>query len=104
MKFKRNAELSLSQRHDLIQGLSEVAEFYFDDLIEYGKDVNFNCGICAALHSVDVPNPYSTMDKLMQEMGDNYYDNYLRIETKKEWEPRAYMCLFLIEYLKDTIK
>jgi hypothetical protein len=42
------------------------------------------------------------MLKLMIETNEYSYGQYA--STPEEWEPRANMALFLVEYLKDTIK
>jgi hypothetical protein len=44
------------------------------------------------------------MEELMFEMGNDHYDSYFEIVEPEQWEPRANMCLFLVEYLKDSIK
>ena len=64
--------------------------------------VNIGCGICKALHDLKVKDAYEMMNNLMSEINDYSYGRY--VDTPKEWEPRANMCLFLVKYLKDTIK
>lgn len=106
MKFGRNKALSVTARKRLIKGLTEVAELYFDDKHQScsidPKKVNIGCGICKALHDLKVENAYQMMNQLMMETNEYSYGCY--VAKPKEWEPRANMCLFLVEYLKDTIK
>lgn len=109
MKFQHNKELSLAARKALIKGLTKVAELYFNgeyDMYMYktGCKVTIGCGICLALHNLKVKDAYGAMQELMFEMGNDYYGSYFEIEEPEQWEPRANMCLFLVEYLKDTIK
>jgi hypothetical protein len=106
MKFKHNKELSLKARKRLIKGLTQVAELYFSAehqpcSVDPNK-VNIGCGICKALHDLKVKNAYDLMNQLMQETNEYSYGQY--VAEPQEWEPRANMCLFLVEYLKDTIK
>lgn len=106
MKFERNEKLSVTARKRLIKGLTEVAELYFSD--KYWQHsgipdtVNIGCGICKALSDLGYKYAYSDMAKLLDETDEYSYGAYSY--TAKEWEPRATMCLFLVEYLKDTIK
>lgn len=106
MQFERNKHLSLNARKGLVKGLTKVAELYFNgDHIQYTEHpdkVNIGCGICKALHDLKFLHSYHAMQELMQEMNEYSYGQY--VNTPKEWEPRANMCLFLVEYLKDTIK
>lgn len=106
MKFKRNEELSLTSRKRLIKGLTQVAELYFNkDYQPYGVDpkkVNIGCGICKAMNDLGYKYSYMDMAYLLDEMNEYSYGPYTY--TPEEWEPRANMCLFLVEYLKDTIK
>jgi hypothetical protein len=106
MKFEHNKALSLTARKRLIKGLTQVAELYFSaDYVQggaYPDKVNVSCGICKALHDLQFSHSYYAMQQLMLEMDDDYYGKY--VYTPQEWEPRANMCLFLVEYLKDTIE
>lgn len=106
MKFERNKELSVTARKRLIKGLTQVAELYFNGKhqphFDNPKKVTIGCGICKALHDLKVKNAYDLMNQLMQETNEYSYGQY--VATTEEWEPRANMCLFLVEYLKDTIK
>lgn len=111
MKFERNKELTKYDRERLIESLTEIAQFYFDGKYRFctmststeEKVVVITNGICCALSSLrqDFPG-YYLIEQLEVEM-DNRYDNYRSITSPEGWEPRAYMCLFLVEYLKDTI-
>lgn len=106
MKFQRNKELSVAARKALVKGLTKVAELYFSaDYVQggaYPDKVNISCGICKALHNLQFSHSYGAMQQLMLEMGNDCYGKY--VYSTEEWEPRATMCLFLVEYLKDTIK
>lgn len=106
MKFERNEELSVTARKQLIKGLTQVAELYFNGkhqpYLDNPNKVTIGCGICKALYDLKVKNAYEMMNQLMQETSEYSYGYY--VATPQEWEPRANMCLFLVEYLKDTIK
>lgn len=106
MKFERNKHLSLTARKGLVKGLTKVAELYFNgkhiQYKEHPDKVNIGCGICKALHDLKFLHSYHAMQELMQETNEYSYGQY--VDTTEEWEPRANMCLFLVEYLKDTIK
>ena len=106
MKFEHNKALSLTARKELIKGLTKVAELYFSGehirCVAHPDKVNISCGICKALHDLEFSHSYHAMQELMQEMNEYSYGHY--VYTPKGWEPRANMCLFLVEYLKDTIK
>jgi hypothetical protein len=107
VKFERNENLSITEREEMIAGLTKVAELYFNGQYDmYGRDdkVTVGCGICKALMGVGCRSSYTGMEKLMFEMGNDHYGPYYNITKPEEWEPRATMCLFLVEYLKDTIK
>jgi hypothetical protein len=107
MKFERNYDLSIAARKEMIEGLTKIAELYFSGQYDmYGQigKVTIGCGICKALLDVGCISSYTGMQELMFEMGNDYYGRYCNITEPEEWEPRATMCLFLVEYLKDTIK
>jgi hypothetical protein len=107
MKFEHNYDLSIAQRKEMIEGLTKIAELYFSGQYDmYGQigKVTIGCGICKALMDVGCLHAYTSMQELMLEMGDDHYGSYHNITKPEEWEPRANMCLFLVEYLKDTIK
>lgn len=93
MKFLINKKLSLHQRFGLIEALEVVAKKYFDE--EY---LCTACGICAAVDA-----DYLTMGRLMREILEEDIILGKYTDTREEWEPRANMCLFLVEYLKDTV-
>lgn len=100
MKFNRNDSLIVEQRNALIKGLNAVAQDYFTDI----ERAETGCGICFALYRKQIPLVgYSTMSNLMEELEEE--ENFgPYAETPEDWEPRANMCLFLVEYLKDTIQ
>lgn len=105
MKFERNEKLSVTARKRLVKGLTQVAELYFSDKhLPHGgvpDTVNIGCGICKAMFDLGYKYAYSDMAKLLHETDEYSYGPYSY--TAKEWEPRANMCLFLVEYLKDTL-
>ena len=99
MKFPINKKLSIHQRFGLIEALEVVAKKYFSD--EY---ICTDCGICAAVGYQYIEDAdYLTMGRLMREIleEDSILGEYT--DTREEWEARANMCLFLVEYLKDTV-
>lgn len=106
MQFRRNKSLSVTARKRLIKGLTQVAELYFSDkYCYYGSKpdiVNIGCGICKALRDLEYKHSYDDMAQLLVETIDYSYGEY--VSTAEKWEPRANMCLFLVEYLKDTIE
>lgn len=106
MKFELNEELSVTARKRLVKGLTKIAQLYFNGkhqpYCDNPNKVTIGCGICKALYDLKVKNAYNLMNQLMQETNEYSYGQY--VNTPKEWEPRANMCLFLVEYLKDTIK
>ncbi len=99
-------QLSVTARERLVKGLTQVAELYFSDKhLSYGgvpDTVNICCGICKAMLDLGYKHSYDDMSKLMVETNEYSYGCY--VSTPEEWEPRATMCLFLVEYLKDTIQ
>jgi len=106
MHFELNKELTVTARKRLIKGLTKVAELYFSDkhwqCSGVPDTVNIGCGICKALTDLGYKYSYMDMAHLLDETDEYSYGPYSY--TAKEWEPRANMCLFLVEYLKDTIK
>jgi hypothetical protein len=96
--------LTRSERIDLRKQLLILAKNYFND-----DEVVTTCGICLALtKQTDTDNDddncyYIKMDMLLEEIfGDDHsLGNYTN--SHQEWEGRAYMCLFLAEYLQDTL-
>lgn len=90
--------MSEFNRDKLADCLFEVAQRYFTG----EGHVCTRCGICAAVDDFYGPNnsAYTAMSKLMKEIGEPagaFYGDY--VDTDAEWEPRAWMCLFLYEYL-----
>ena len=105
MQFRHNKELSVTARKRLMKGLTQVAELYFNGQHDMGEKVGkvtVGCGICKALFDIGCVDSYTGMSQLMRETNEYSYGEY--VSTPEEWEPRATMCLFLVEYLKDTIK
>ncbi len=103
---RSNNQLSYNERLELIPALVDLAEIYFNE----PHKIHFGAGICYSLYEVcNVEGSYHKMNRLMQEIG--YADGYEYFEgaepadfkTIDEWEPRAYMCLFLSEYLWNTL-
>jgi hypothetical protein len=92
--------LSQEQRIDLKEKLLLIAEWYFTK----EKDVTTCCGICKALDDAFGGDQeyYDYMASLLVEMHGSS-DLALYTNTYEEWESRAYMCLFLVEYLDSTI-
>lgn len=92
--------LTQDQRVHLKEKLQLLAEWYFTK----EKVISTSCGICNALSNAFEDSTYYVfMDKLLVELqGSEYLAGYT--DTYEEWESRAYMCLFLVEYLKDTIE
>jgi hypothetical protein len=84
--------LNQQERQDLSDVLFGVAQAYFT-----GGPVYTGCGICAATEK------YDEMRALMRELGEPYgvYGNGYApyTSTRGQWEPRAWMCLFLYTYL-----
>lgn len=105
MKFERNKELTVTARKRLIKGLNQVAELYFSGKYCHHSGVpdtvNIDCGICKAMNDLGYKYSYMDMQLLLDETNEYSYGEYTW--SAKEWEPRANMCLFLVEYLKDTI-
>lgn len=95
-----NTHLTTEERIDLRNQLLICAEKYFND-----TGVNTYCGICNAIsEQANDESHYDKMGKLLREIfqdNDEFLGDYTN--TYEEWEGRAYMCLFLAEYLKDTI-
>lgn len=91
-----------------------IAEKYFND----PKDINVICGICRNLaeefgrSNNEDESCYRQMEKLMQQIGyesnfryekDTYldYSHYIHYYTIEAWQSRAWMCLFMAEFLED---
>lgn len=84
-------------REELAQHLRVISGDYFD-----GEDVATDCGICAALSDNIDGIAYFVMEDLMTELGfkGTVFEAY--VHEREDWEPRAWMCLFLSEYLEET--
>lgn len=98
-------QLTRTERIDLRNQLLILAQNYFND-----KEVVTTCGICLALtkqtgtdNAIDEECYYVKMDKLLQEIFGDSRNLGDYTNSHQEWEGRAYMCLFLAEYLQDTI-
>lgn len=76
--------------------LTEVARRYFE---KDGIDPEF--GICFNAKRTGDSESYDKMRVIMYEMKepDAYYGGSAFLGGCKDWEPRAWMCLFLAEYL-----
>lgn len=80
--------------------LIDTANAYFN-----GDEGDYHCGICFATR--DFPNRYSydVMHQIMDELGERdqqdnrSYGPYSRL--RDNWEPRAWMCLFLAAWLTE---
>ena len=90
-------------REKLAKELREVAEAYFNG----DKDLQTTLGICAALAEKRATleeiawSAYRQMEKLLKDLGEPMrLSPYSR--NREDWEPRAWMCLFLAEYLENT--
>lgn len=98
--------LEYEERLELITALSDLAEVYFNEPYR----INIGAGICYSLMEVCKVNAaYGKMNSLMREIGYtdecDYFEgpepsSFMKIE---DWEPRAYMCLFLSEYLWNNL-
>jgi superoxide dismutase len=96
-----NTPLTTEERIDLRSKLLICAEKYFND-----TGVNTHCGICNAIsEQTNDSTYYDKMGKLLNEIFQDYNEFLAEYtNTYEEWEGRAYMCLFLAEYLQDTIE
>lgn len=104
--MKTYTPLTNEERLELIPALSSVAQAYYDA----PEEIHYNSGICYNLmHIGKVEWAYPKMGRLMRELGftEDYFedaiDKPVSSKTFEEWEQRAYMCLFLSEYLMQTI-
>lgn len=97
-------KLSNQARIELQQDLTTLAQWYFDN----DSRINTTCGICYALSQLYAQtgrdgNAYGKMEALLLEaVSDDSLGKYTY--TYEKWEDRAYMCLFLAEYLEGTIE
>jgi hypothetical protein len=94
-------------KEQLIKNLITVAEKYYNEPCKDYDDFiwsSFNNGICYALFKLTGSDydSYDLMEEVMRELGyeetESTFGDY--VYTHEEWEPRAYMCLILAEYLK----
>ncbi len=96
------AQLTQAERIDLKEKLQLIAEWYFTE----EQPITTSCGICLALSKAFGANHYySMMTRLLSEVfgaDSDFLADYT--DTYEEWESRAYMCLFLVEYLDTTIE
>jgi hypothetical protein len=97
--------LDYDQRLELIPALVDIARMYYD-----GNGINIRAGICFQLANfANVRSAYSKMTRLMIEIGYTYDDKYFEgpeltsFNSYEEWEPRAFMCLLLSDYLFSTL-
>ena len=94
--------LTTAERIDLRNQLLICSENYFDGILT----VSTTCGICNALATQTGESIY--YDKMEQLLSELFMEHTLMLgdytNTPEEWEGRAYMCLFLAEYLQDTIE
>lgn len=100
-------KLTQEERMELIPALSDIARAYYDE----PSKIDYGVGICYNLYEVaKLDGSYSKMGVLMKELGFNedYFEEAgaQTVHTKsfEQWEERAYMCLFLSEYLYDTLE
>lgn len=101
-----NTELDYDERLELIPALSDIARIYYDE----PDKINLFAGICYQLMELGkVQGAYTKMTRLMREIGyTSEYDYFEGPEPQEftiieEWEPRAYMCLLLSDYLFSTL-
>lgn len=87
---------------DFPQALRALAELYFDEVPVIHHDV----GICFNLSIITGKSSYDTMTVVMKQVG---YESFHSFRTEQgnyqkasiqEWQSRAWMCLFLAEYLE----
>jgi hypothetical protein len=99
-----NTELDYDERLELIAALSDIARIYYDE----PEKIDIRTGICYQLMELaNVQNAYGKMACLMKDIGytDDYFEgaNPYSFNSIEEWEPRAYMCLLLSDYLFSTL-
>ena len=82
-----------NERTRLIPSLEKTAERYFNK----DESLAIHCGICFVIKEYDL------MNSLMKDIGEPEYRFDAYHDTWEEWEPRAWMCLFLVAYLKDEL-
>lgn len=84
---------------ELPDALRQIAERYFN-----GMYVNVRSGICYALcDAYDYPGGYKHMARVMKELGfeNDFFAEPDPTAARGSWEPRAWMCLVLAEYLEN---
>lgn len=99
-----NTELDYDERLELIAALSDIARIYYDE----PDKIDIRTGICYQLMELaNVQNAYGKMACLMKEIGylEDYFEGQSPYSFKSidEWEPRAFMCLLLSDYLFNTL-
>jgi hypothetical protein len=99
-------QLDYDERLELIPALSDIARIYYDE----PDKINLFAGICYQLMELGkVQGAYTKMTRLMREIGyTSEYDYFEGPEPQEftiieDWEPRAYMCLLLSDYLFSTL-
>ncbi len=102
-----NTPLTYEERLELIPALVDIARMYYD---EPDDKINIFAGICYQLATfTDVRGGYIKMTRLMRELGYTGDDGYFEgtepsnFTSYDEWEPRAFMCLLLSDYLFSTL-
>jgi hypothetical protein len=81
--------------------LIDTAARYFDG----DESLEIGCGICFATRDFPGRYSYDVMKQIMNALGDHdqqdnrCYGPYSKI--REDWEPRAWMCLFLAAYLTE---
>lgn len=102
-----NTPLTYEERLELIPALVDIARMYYD---EPDDKIHIFAGICYQLvHFADVHGGYGKMTRLMKELGYTGDDGYFEgtepsnFTSYDEWEPRAFMCLLLSDYLFSTL-
>jgi hypothetical protein len=99
-----NTALDYDERLELIAALSDIARIYYDE----PDKIDILTGICYQLMELaNVQNAYGKMACLMKEIGylEDYFEGSSPYSFKsiEDWEPRAFMCLLLSEYLFNTL-
>lgn len=85
---------------DFPKALRALAELYFDGVPIIKHDV----GICYNLTEITNKSVYEVMQVAMGEIG--YWGSFrteqgkVQLHSIEDWQSRAWMCLFLAEYLE----
>jgi hypothetical protein len=107
----------MKNKKQIVKSLREVAAHYFNDTFHYAMQHAwgsnpYQFGICYHLdnteHFLNGANndedAYYIIDTIMLDMGENphhgYFDNKGPDGHRESWSQRAWMCLFLAEYLE----